>query len=168
MLPSLPRGDVTCAVVCLPALSCLARCACFVPAQMVRISCTAASFLGGPAHCCVACTGECSGCLGPPALTCSLGRGDALTCGVDVGAKAHLQLSPLLQVQGCANITGCCNVCRFECKSDGQYLGIEHVSLENSGEEPEDSDYTGPVRWGLQLPASAEVSSNIESPCLLA
>ena len=39
----------------------------------------------------------------------------------------------------------CCNVRRFECKSDGQYLGIEHVSLENSGEEPNDSDYTGPV-----------------------
>ena len=31
--------------------------------------------------------------------------------------------------------------------------GIEHVSLENSGEEPEDSDYTGPVCCGLILPA---------------
>lgn len=33
----------------------------------------------------------------------------------------------------------------FECKSDGEYLEILHVSLENADEEEEDSVYTGPV-----------------------
>ena len=35
--------------------------------------------------------------------------------------------------------------CRFECKSDGSYLQIMHVSLEKANEDPEESTYTGPV-----------------------
>ncbi|KAL0043316.1 hypothetical protein WJX79_001306 [Trebouxia sp. C0005] len=33
----------------------------------------------------------------------------------------------------------------FECKSDGTYLDINHISLEKTDEEPEESQYTGPV-----------------------
>ena len=43
-------------------------------------------------------------------------------------------------------------VCRFECKSDGTYLDIQHVSLELTDEEPADSAYTGPVSLKLVCP----------------
>lgn len=36
-------------------------------------------------------------------------------------------------------------ICRFECKSDGNYLDIMHISLEKTDEDPEESAYTGPV-----------------------
>lgn len=36
-------------------------------------------------------------------------------------------------------------VCSFECKSDGTYLDINHISLEKTDEDPEESAYTGPV-----------------------
>lgn len=39
----------------------------------------------------------------------------------------------------------CCMCCRFECKSDGSYLQIMHVSLEKTDEDPDESAFTGPV-----------------------
>lgn len=39
----------------------------------------------------------------------------------------------------------------FECKSDGQYFAILHVSHSASNQEVEDSAYTGPVSWLLAL-----------------
>ena len=44
----------------------------------------------------------------------------------------------------CENTTYEC-VCSFECKSDGTYLDINHISLEKTDEDPEESAYTGPV-----------------------
>lgn len=35
---------------------------------------------------------------------------------------------------------------RFECRSDGTYLQVFYVGLEPTGDEPEDTEYTGPVR----------------------
>jgi hypothetical protein len=42
-------------------------------------------------------------------------------------------------------------LCRFECRSDGSYIEIQHVSLEKTGQEAEDSEYTGPVSWLLAV-----------------
>jgi hypothetical protein len=35
--------------------------------------------------------------------------------------------------------------CSFECKSDGQYFSVQHVSLEPVEDDMEDSAYSGPV-----------------------
>lgn len=42
-------------------------------------------------------------------------------------------------------MTAAPGVCSFECKSDGTYLDINHISLEKTNEDPEESQYTGPV-----------------------
>lgn len=34
---------------------------------------------------------------------------------------------------------------RFECRSDGTYLQVFYVGLEPTGDEPDDTEYTGPV-----------------------
>ena len=39
---------------------------------------------------------------------------------------------------------GC--MCRFECRSDGTYLQVFYVGLEPTGDEPDETEYTGPVR----------------------
>ncbi len=41
-------------------------------------------------------------------------------------------------------------LCRFECKSDGQYFMVQHVALEPTSGDVEDSAYTGPVRTSLE------------------
>lgn len=38
---------------------------------------------------------------------------------------------------------------RFECKSDGQYFAVQHVSLEPANGDVEDSAYTGPARFNF-------------------
>lgn len=44
---------------------------------------------------------------------------------------------------------------RFECKSDGQYFVVQHVALEPTSGDVEESAYTGPVRLAEgQGPAS--------------
>jgi len=55
------------------------------------------------------------------------------------------QLYSSLTMRGwhCHKVRSLC--CSFECKSDGTYLDINHVSLEKTDEEPEESQYTGPV-----------------------
>lgn len=46
------------------------------------------------------------------------------------------------------------HACRFECKSDGQYLEVLHASLEPADGEVEDSAYTGPVSRAPLLTSS--------------
>lgn len=80
-------------------------------------------------------------------------KSQPLGCGVCMPAVARrlaevggLFSSPLLQL--------CWSDCvipyhlsrRFECKSDGQYFVVQHVALEPTSGDVEESAYTGPVR----------------------
>jgi len=51
----------------------------------------------------------------------------------------------------------------FECKSDGSYLQIMHVSLEKANEDPEESTYTGPVYEELDERLLQEFPAFLES-----
>jgi len=61
------------------------------------------------------------------------------------------QLYSSLTMRGwhCHKVRSLC--CSFECKSDGTYLDINHISLEKTDEEPEESHYTGPVSMPCAL-----------------
>lgn len=54
-------------------------------------------------------------------------------------------------------------MCRFDCKSDGSYLTILHVSLEPSDGEFEDSMYTGPVYDELDEEVQRQFIAFLES-----
>lgn len=51
----------------------------------------------------------------------------------------------------------------FECKSDGSYLQIMHVSLEKTDEDPEESAFTGPVYEELDERLLQEFPAFLES-----
>ena len=51
--------------------------------------------------------------------------------------------------------------CRFECKSDGGYLQIMHISLEKADEDPQESEYTGPVRHTLAIGMQQHLHSQV-------
>ncbi|KAL3146728.1 hypothetical protein ABBQ38_014715 [Trebouxia sp. C0009 RCD-2024] len=50
----------------------------------------------------------------------------------------------------------------FECKSDGTYLDIQHLSLELTDESPEESTYTGPVYANLDEKLLQEFPAYLE------
>ena len=39
---------------------------------------------------------------------------------------------------------------RFECRSDGTYMQVFYVGLEPTGDEPDETEYTGPVCIGFE------------------